>query len=104
MTGIATLGSTQVGALALPGAVLADVDPAKVQTGPIGMVVFLLLCGATYLLIRSFRRQMRKVEQADLPHETRRPHGPRPGLRLPSEPPEAGPDGPGADDGQRPRD
>ena len=66
------------------------------------MVVFLLLCAATSLLLRSFRHQMRKVEQADLPHEKPRPHGPRPGLRLPSaEPPEPGPE-PGHAPGSRP--
>ena len=87
MTAFAALASaSEGGALAaLPHAVLADVDPAKVQTGVIGMVVFLLLGAATFLLLRSFRHQMRKVEQSDLPHEKRRPHGPRPGIRLPGE-------------------
>jgi hypothetical protein len=94
MTAFAALGSATEGRAlgALPHAVLAEVDPAKVQTGAIGMVVFLLLCAATYLLLRSFRRQMRKVEQSDLPHERPRPHGPRPGVRLPSEPPRPGED------------
>ena len=69
--------------------VLAAVDPSQVKTGWIGMITFLLLVAATYLLIRSFRTQMRKVEKANLPHEERRPHGPRPGLRFSaSEPPE----------------
>src|SRR5690606_16692524 len=91
MTVLATLGLTPVGAVsAMPSAVLADVDPAKVQTGAIGMVVFLLLCAATFLLLRSFRHQMRKVEQADLPHEKPRPHGPRPGAPLPVDPPGPG--------------
>ncbi|HSF27056.1 MAG TPA: hypothetical protein VLC50_06010 [Actinomycetes bacterium] len=91
MSAMVTLGLAPTGAaVAVPTAVLADVDPAKVQTGAIGMVVFLLLCGATALLLRSFRNQMRKVEQADLPHEKPRPHGPRPGIRLPSAEPEPG--------------
>lgn len=63
---------------------LAAVDPSQVKTGWIGMITFLLLIAATYLLVRSFRTQMRKVDKANLPHEERRPHGPRPGLRLPT--------------------
>lgn len=87
MTAFAALASAPEGGslAALPHAVLAAVEPAKVQTGVIGMVVFLLLGAATFLLLRSFRHQMRKVERADLPHEKPRPHGPRPGVRLPTE-------------------
>lgn len=59
------------------GEVLAAVDPSKVITGPLGMLVFLLLVLATWLLVRSFRHQMRKLDQAGLPHEDPRPHGPR---------------------------
>ncbi len=62
---------------------LAAVDPSQVKTGWIGMITFLLLIAATYLLLRSFRNQMRKVDKANLPHEEHRPHGPRPALRLP---------------------
>jgi hypothetical protein len=83
MSAIAGLGALAGRPPGLAGSVQAAVDPSRVQTGWIGMITFLLLATATWLLIRSFRKQMRKVDQAGLPHEEPRPHGPRPGLRLP---------------------
>lgn len=52
------------------------VDPDKVITGPLGMLVFLLLCGATFLLLRSFQKQLKKLDKADLPRDNK-PRGVR---------------------------
>lgn len=75
-------------------ALTGGVDPAKVQAGYFGMGVVAVLAVGTYLLIRSFRHQMRKMSTSELPHEPLRPHGPRPALRLPV----AQPPGPGGSD------
>lgn len=70
-------------------ALSAGVDPARVQAGYFGMAVVAALAVGTFLLLRSFRRHMRKMDSSDLPHDRPRPHGPRAGLRLPLAP--AGP-------------
>ncbi|MGN6088254.1 MAG: hypothetical protein ACTHNT_03075 [Actinomycetales bacterium] len=52
------------------------VDPDKVITGPLGMLMFLLLCAATFLLLRSFLKQLKKLDKANLPHDDK-PRGVR---------------------------
>jgi hypothetical protein len=70
-------------------ALSAGVDPQRVQAGYFGMAVVAALAVGTFLLLRSFRRQMRKMDSSELPHDRPRPHGPRSALRLPLTP--AGP-------------
>lgn len=94
MTGLAAGGSVAGGSVAggrllaaagtwVTTALPVGVDPSKVQAGYFGMGVVAVLAVATYLLIRSLRRQMRKIGTSALPHDAARPHGPRPSVRLP---------------------
>ena len=51
----------------MTGAVLLALDESKVTPGVLGFLVVALLGVATYLLIRSMNRQIRKIDLPDDP-------------------------------------
>jgi hypothetical protein len=61
---------------------LADVDPNLVKPGVLGLVVVLALVVATALLLRSFTRQLKKIDfdedPADEPPDSEGGSAPRP--------------------------
>ncbi len=76
---------------------LYAVDPNDVRPGVLGLVVVLALVVATALLLRSFTKQLKKIDFEEQPDDGpgptgRPPVGPADGPRdVPGEPPRQGP-------------
>ena len=58
---------------------LAELDPETVKPGLLGLVVVLALVAATVLLLRSFTRQLKKIDFDEPPAEDDADDPPAPG-------------------------
>ena len=68
---------------------LAELDPETVKPGLLGLVVVLALVAATVLLLRSFTRQLKKIDFDEGPDDDARPGTPD---DVPQGPPATGDD------------
>ena len=66
----------------------AALDPDDVRPGGLGLVVVLALVVATALLLRSFTKQLKKIDFEEQPDDGPRPPGARP-VRRPDGPRDA---------------